>query len=69
MNKYIEFNLVQQKPKTSIYAVRNIKSQDIIGWIKWYPQWRQYCFFPEPNCIFSVDCLECIIKFINVSKE
>lgn len=63
--KYIEFNLIEQKPKTSVYAVRNIKSQAILGWIKWYPTWRQYCFFPESDCVFNIDCLKDIIEFIN----
>ena len=71
MKKYIEFNLVEQKPKTSVYAVRNISSQLIIGWIKWYGAWRQYCFFPEENTIFSKGCLQEIIEFIkklNIKK-
>ena len=62
--KFIEFNLVEQKKKTSIYAVRNIKSQSIIGWVKWYPNWRQYCFFPELETIYSDGCLKDIIDFI-----
>jgi hypothetical protein len=62
--KYIEFNLVEQKPKTSIWAVRNIASQIILGYIKWHPQWRQYCFFPESDTIFSVGCLNDINSFI-----
>jgi len=63
IKKYIEFNLVQQKPKTGVYAVRNIKSQSIIGWVKWYPYWRQYCFFPEPETVYSVGCLQDIVEF------
>ena len=66
--KFIEFNLVEQKKKTSIYAVRNIKSQSIIGWIKWYGAWRQYCFFPEPETIYSDGCLKDIIDFIREIK-
>lgn len=69
MNQFIEFNLVEQKPKTSVYAVRNIKSQSVIGWIKWHPSWRQYCFFPEPDCVFSVGCLNDIVSFIQNENE
>jgi len=68
-DKFIEFNLVQQlgtlkKPKTGVYAVRNIKSQQIIGWIKWYSHWRQYCFFPEPETVYSKGCLKDTINFM-----
>jgi len=68
-NKYIEFNLVCQKPKTQVYVVRNIKSQSIIGYIKWLCAWRQYCFFPEPDTVYSVGCLQDIIEFINKEAE
>jgi len=66
---YIEFNLVEQKPKTAVYAVRNIKSQNIIGWIRWYPPWRQYCFFPESNTVYSVGCLNEINTQIALLKK
>jgi hypothetical protein len=61
--KFVEFNLVGLKPKTEIYGVRNIKSQAILGYVKWYSSWRQYCFLPEPNTIFSVGCMEDIRDF------
>jgi hypothetical protein len=67
--KYIEFNLVEQKPKTSVYAIRNVKSQTIIGWLKWHPSWRQYCFFPEQNTVFSYGCLNDIIEQVNLLKK
>jgi len=67
--KYIEFNLLEQKPKTNVYAVRNIKAQMIIGYIKWHCAWRQYCFFPLEGTIFSEGCLEDIIEFINSLKK
>ena len=66
---FIEFNLVQRKPKTGVWVVRNINSQLIIGWIRWHNAWRQYCFFPEPNCVFSNGCLHDIINFIGGIKK
>ena len=68
--KYIEFNLVQQKPKTQVYAVRNIKSQMILGYVQWHCSWRQYCFFPTQlsELVFSNGCLQGIIEFINSLK-
>lgn len=69
-DNFIEFNLVQEKSKTSIWVIRNIKSQMIIGYVKWHNTWRQYCFFTEPDCVFSISCLNNIIKFIqNENKK
>jgi hypothetical protein len=62
--KYIDFDLVQILPKTSIWAVRNTTSKLIIGYIKWYPGWRQYCFFPNSETVFSLGCLHDINEFI-----
>lgn len=67
--EYIEFDLVQQTKKTRIYAIRNCKSQLIIGYIKWYGAWRQYCFFPESETVFSKGCLEDICNFIKRLME
>jgi len=61
--QYIEFVLIEQKPKTLVYAILNIKSGDKIGTVKWYANWRQYVFFPVDQCIFSIGCLADIIDF------
>ena len=67
-NKYIEFKLLERKPKTSVYSVSNIKQVEldglILGIIKWFPSWRQYCFFPEADCVFNIHCLNDIKEFI-----
>ena len=69
--KYIEMNLVEQneKKKTQTYAVRNIESQLILGYIKWSRDWRQYVFetIPESSVIFvfSKGCLIDICDFIS----
>lgn len=64
MVKYIEFNLVAHNGVTQVYAVRNIKSQLIIGWIKWNGAWRQYCFYPESETLYSEGCLTDICNLI-----
>jgi len=69
MSKYIEFELVAQKPKTAIYAVRNIASKEILGYIQWYGPWRRYCLFTEPACVWSKDCLDTITKFIQEKQN
>jgi hypothetical protein len=36
----------------------------------WYGAWRQYCFFPSEEMIFSSGCMQDIIKFIqNLMEE
>ncbi len=67
--KYIEFVFVLQKTKTAVYAVKNIKSQNIIGRVKWYSCWRQYCFFPESNTTWSTGCLREVMNFSKLPKN
>lgn len=62
--KYINFELLEKKPKTSVYAVINNKFGNILGVIKWYSSWRKYCFFPEEKTLYDVICLGDIKDFI-----
>lgn len=56
--------MIEKKPKTNIYSVVNISGDYSLGKIKWYPAWRQYCFFPEEQTIWNKDCLQEIKIFI-----
>lgn len=29
----------------------------MLGVIKWYPNWRKYCFHPEINTLFDAQCM------------
>lgn len=62
--KYINFELLEKREKTSIYICLSNKSRDSLGLIKWYGPWRQYCFFPSPNTIFNRGCNTDINDFI-----
>jgi len=62
--KYINFVEVEQKSKTEVYSCRNNKSDCELGTVKWYPAWRQYCFFTIENVIFNQKCLENIQDFM-----
>jgi len=65
MNKsYIEFELIEEKPKTKVFNVKNKNSSVILGIIKWFSSWRQYCFFPSEETIFSYGCMNEVIDFI-----
>lgn len=61
---YIEFTLLQRKPKTEVYTVNNKSSGVLLGIIKWFAPWRQYCFFPSETTVYSQGCLKDIENFI-----
>jgi len=70
--KYIEMNRLEKEDKnkkTDVYSVKNIKSQFVIGLIKWYPSWRQYCFFPSNDTLYSLGCLDNIVNFLRKLKR
>ncbi len=74
MSKYIEFELIDKKPKTNVYAVKkknpiNPLYVPILGYIEWYGAWRQYCFYPKGDTIFNMDCMQYIIDYIKELME
>ena len=54
----------RRKPKTWVYQVNSRKQGSELGYIKWFPRWRQYAFFPESETTFSLGCLMDVAKFI-----
>lgn len=70
MSKYLEFNVIEEKPKTKIIGIWSKRSIDKLGFnsrlgiIKWYGRWRQYAFFPENGTLFNVECLNDIQTYI-----
>jgi len=58
MSKYLEFSLIERKPKTKVIGVWSKNNANRLGIIKWYGPWRQYVFFPEKDTLFSVGCLD-----------
>ncbi len=63
-SKYIEFYELADSGKTKIWDILSKRHGDILGKIKWYGAWRQYCFFPSPAVVFNKTCMEDIIDFI-----
>ena len=57
-------NPKDEKSKTWIWFVLNKSTDYVLGTIKWYSQWRQYCFFPSADTVFNVKCLVDIQDFI-----
>ena len=67
--KYIHFSKIEDKPKTSVWGCYNNVSLTPLGIVKWHPLWRQYCYFPTPNTVYSTGCIEDINEFIRQLME
>lgn len=69
--KYINILPANQllPPKTMVWDVTNKKSGELLGRIKYYANWRQYCFFPATCTVFSAGCLAEITGFIEAHKK
>ncbi len=67
--QFINFKLVEHKPKTSVYSCCNNKSGGELGVVKWYSAWRQYCYFPTVQAVYSKGCLADIKDFIEQLNE
>jgi len=63
---------IKASRKTKIINITNITHGEVIGVIKWYGSWRQYCFYPTNNTIWNTTCLddvqEVIVKLMNDRK-
>lgn len=68
---YLTFELLRQpkNKKTKDIAIINLRSKEIIGEIKWFSKWRQYCFFPYHDTIWNTTCLEDIQAVIRDLKN
>lgn len=48
--------VVSKGSKTHKFAVTSRHNNALLGYVKFFAQWRQYVFFPL-NCILNKDCL------------
>jgi len=62
--KYITMIKTKDLPRTAIFDVYTKSGDAVLGEIKFFPRWRQYCFFPEDDCVFSKGCMVDINDFI-----
>jgi hypothetical protein len=58
--KYIRIVEIAPKPKTKVWEVRNIRTNEVCGIIKWYGGFRKYAFFPTDGFFFDMNCLQAI---------
>ena len=68
-SKWITFLQLGKRHKTTIWGIENKNKGGLIGEIKWYPQWRQYTFFPKNETVFAKDCLKDIVEFIKEQMD
>ena len=47
----------KQPKKTKLIGIVNKHHEEVIGEIRWFSRWRQYCFYPYPNTIWNITCL------------
>ena len=74
LEKTYEFIQVQklrpmQGRKTATRLIVNKRSGDLIGELRWYGPWRQWCFFPCPDTVWSAGCVRDVLDAISRAKE
>jgi hypothetical protein len=53
------------KGKTHWYEVTTIDGEHVVlGVVKWFPRWRKYGFFPNPETVYEEICLGEIREFV-----
>ena len=65
--KYINFQFVPggMNRKTAVYDCHNNHSGGVLGVVRWYAPWRQYCFYTMGfDSIFNATCLADIQHFL-----
>jgi hypothetical protein len=61
--QYLHFVKIQEKPKTSVWSCQT-RSGDELGKVEWYGPWRQYCYFPTQQAVYSSGCMDDISDFL-----
>ncbi len=60
--KYIHFR--RQQSVYVCYECKTNKDNNVLGFVKFYSAWRQYCFFPTSQAVYSSGCLKDIGSFL-----
>lgn len=70
VTEYMTFELLPNEGrKTDTWRVLSRRSGDVLGLVKWYGAWRQYCFFPGLGTVFNVGCMNDINEFIGKQMD
>lgn len=62
--KYIHFVKLRHTPNFAVFSCRENESKIETGQVKYYPAWRQYCYFPGDLTTSGVRSLKDIADFI-----
>lgn len=62
--RYVRFIKVADKPRTTVWTCRNNRTGGELGRVRWYGPWRQYCYFPGAQAVYSGGCLKDICSFL-----
>jgi hypothetical protein len=54
---------VKPGAKTRVFSIFNSSNKSLLGYIKWFPNWRKYCFYPL-NSLFDDKCLDQVSTFM-----
>ncbi len=72
MSKYMDFYAMHEPGiKTAIVEIRSKSSTSVLGYIRWFRNWRGFAFYPVSyaETIWSVSCLQEIIECIRIVSE
>lgn len=67
--KYLAFAVAPTKGKTKVILIINRHHEEVIGEIKWFSRWRQYCFFPYNDTIWNTTCIMDVQEVIDKLKK
>jgi hypothetical protein len=67
--KYLLFAVNCVKGKTKVIDIVNLHHHEVIGEIKWFGWWRQYCFFPIAETVWNPKCLDDVQSVIKELME
>lgn len=56
--KYLRFDIIRDTGKTKVIFIINIHHDEVIGEIRWFSRWRQYCFLPNSGTVWNTACLD-----------
>ena len=63
VGKYLTAKVIKVLPKTVVMDVANRHHGDVLGQVRWYPNWRQYCYKID-TIWYSASCLRDIADFL-----
>jgi len=67
-SKWLQFNILEHKPKTKVFGVYSKKGA-FLGLIQWRNGWRQYVLEPIMGTVWANSCLADVQRFIKNQME